>query len=63
MSDQHDSTPPADDWQVDWEGNRRQQLLQTLRATPGQRLRWLEEMIQFAYRTGALPKRGDRTRE
>jgi hypothetical protein len=44
MSDQHDSTPQADDWQADWEGNRRQQLLQTLRATPGQRLQWLEEM-------------------
>lgn len=57
MSEKHDSISQADDWQADWEGNRRQQLLHMLRATPAQRLQWLEEMIRFAYRTGALPKR------
>ncbi len=57
MSDERDASPRADDWQADWEDNRRQQLLHMLRATPAQRLQWLEEMIRFAYRTGALPKR------
>jgi hypothetical protein len=28
-----------------------------LRATPAQRLAWLEEMIALAYSTGALPRK------
>ncbi len=46
-----------------WEAHAREQLRGNLLATPEQRLRWLEEAIRFAYRTGTLPKRetpGDR---
>lgn len=33
-----------------WEEHRREQLKLSLRATPAQRLAWLEEMMQLAYR-------------
>lgn len=42
------------DWQADWEGHRRWQLTAALEATPAQRLAWLEEMLELAYRSGAL---------
>jgi hypothetical protein len=32
-------------------------LTMGLRATPAQRLAWLEEMIAMAYRSGALPRK------
>jgi hypothetical protein len=48
--------PPPDDWEADWESHRRRQLTAGLAATPAQRLAWLEEMIAFAHRCGALPK-------
>ena len=37
-----------------WEGARRALLESTLAATPAQRLAWLEEMLEIAYRSGAL---------
>ncbi len=44
-----------DDWQYGtWEGARRLALESSLAATPAQRLAWLEEMLEFAYRAGAL---------
>lgn len=45
-----------DAWGAGWEAHRRRQLTLGLRATPAERLRWLEEMIALAYRTGALPR-------
>ena len=42
---------------LSWEGARRFQLDRALEATPAQRLAWLEEAIELAYRTGALPRR------
>jgi hypothetical protein len=47
------------DWEVGWESHRRRQLTFALAATPAERLRWLEEMIALAHRTGALPRRRD----
>ena len=44
-------------WQASWTDNREDQLARTLAATPAERLAWLEEMIEVAFRTGALPKR------
>ncbi len=44
----------ADCWDATWEGARRQLLESTLAATPAQRLAWLEEVLEIAYRAGAL---------
>ena len=44
-----------DEWGVGWEAHRVHQLTLALRATPAQRLAWLEEVIALAYRAGALP--------
>jgi hypothetical protein len=45
-----------DAWGAGWEAHRRHQLTLGLRASPAERLRWLEEMIALAHRTGALPR-------
>jgi hypothetical protein len=47
----------ADRWDATWEGARRQALESALAATPAQRLAWLEEMLELAYRTGALARK------
>jgi len=39
-----------------WEAHRRDQRRRVALATPLQRLRWLEDAIIFAHRTGALPR-------
>jgi hypothetical protein len=45
----------------DLHGARRQLLESTLAATPAQRLAWLEEVLEIAYRAGALgPRPPDR---
>jgi len=46
-------------WGAGWEAHRVHQLTLALRATPAQRLAWLEEMIVLAYQVGALPKSRD----
>lgn len=40
-----------------WSSNDEQKLTLALRATPAQRLAWLEEMIVLAYKSGALPRK------
>jgi hypothetical protein len=40
-----------------WTQAQEEKLLIGLRATPAQRLAWLEEMIVLAYRSGALPRK------
>ena len=40
-----------------WEERRKDQLVSGLRATPAQRLSWLESMIELAWQSGALPRR------
>ncbi len=49
-------------WDATWDGARRQLLGSTLKATPAQRLAWLEEILELAYRAGALDtsRAGDR---
>ena len=49
-----DETKP--DW-GSWDANEAEKLTLGLRATPAQRLAWLEEMIALAYRSGALPRK------
>jgi hypothetical protein len=44
------------DW-GSWAANDEQKLTMALRATPAERLAWLEEMIRLAYRSGALPRK------
>lgn len=60
-----DATSPmatgAEDWAAGWESHRRRQLTFALAATPADRLRWLEEMIALAHRSGALPRPRDRS--
>lgn len=48
---------PAEDWKADWEGHRQWQLTAALAATPAQRLAWLEEMIEVAYRATQATRR------
>jgi hypothetical protein len=45
-----------DSWKAGWDEHRREQRTLGLDATPTQRLAWLEEMIEFAHRAGALPR-------
>ncbi|MBI3776194.1 MAG: hypothetical protein HY273_11690 [Gammaproteobacteria bacterium] len=47
-------TPPA----RELTGHEKQQLHFWLRATPAQRLAWLEEMLEFASTVCVLPKVG-----
>lgn len=46
-----------DRWDATWEGARRQLLESTYAATPAQRLAWLEEVLELAYRSGALARK------
>lgn len=43
-------------WDASWEGTRRFQLERASDATPAERLAWLEQAIELAYRTRALPR-------
>jgi hypothetical protein len=43
-----------DEWDAGWESARRELLKSTLAATPAQRLAWLEEALEFAFRAGAI---------
>ena len=42
------------DWGATFEENERRLLELTYSATPAQRLAWLEEALELAYRVGAL---------
>ena len=44
-------------WQARWEDNERAQLRSWLKATPAQRLSWLEQAIGLAYKAGALDRK------
>jgi hypothetical protein len=44
-----------------WEGHRRRALTAGLAVTPARRLAWLEEAIELAFLTGALPRKERRT--
>jgi hypothetical protein len=49
-----DRTKASAAWDSGWEDNSIRLLKATLRATPAQRLAWLEEAIRIAYSSGAL---------
>ena len=50
----------AQEWVGTWEDVEQAQLETMLRATPAQRLAWLEEAMRLAYASGALgTNRGD----
>jgi hypothetical protein len=51
-----DPAETSDSWDATWEGTRKQLLKSSLAATPAQRLAWLEEVLELAYRAGALGK-------
>lgn len=59
MPDDEQHVTGADEWSSGWEARRVEQMILALRATPAQRLAWLEEVIALAHRSGALPKRRD----
>lgn len=52
MSERDDRAPA-----LGWEAHRRAELEGVLKTTPAERLRWLEQAIEFAFRAGALPRR------
>lgn len=45
----------AGDWSAGWESQEIATRQASLAATPAQRLEWLEEAIEIAWATGALP--------
>lgn len=53
-------TSNADDlWDGSWQAAEDRVLENALRATPAQRLAWLEDAIHLAYQSGALPRAED----
>lgn len=60
MSNDHGSDTSTRDWQGDWEGNEQAELRSWLKATPAERLSWLEEAIRRAHEAGALPSREEK---
>lgn len=52
--------PGGERWKASWEEHRREQLTSGLAVTPAERLAWLEETIDLAFRAGALPRRESR---
>ena len=54
MSEQTRKPSSFPEWSAPFEENERHLLELTLSATPAQRLAWLEEALELAYRSGAL---------
>jgi hypothetical protein len=57
MSNRRDGDGVAASFDASWEATRRRQLTLGLSASPAERLRWLEEMLVIAQRSGALERR------
>ncbi|HET9300621.1 MAG TPA: hypothetical protein VFV75_19980 [Candidatus Polarisedimenticolaceae bacterium] len=50
--------PDPEDWgDLSFEGTRRFHLSHTLSLPAAERLAWLEDLIDFAYQAGALPRK------
>ena len=49
-------TPAEHDWPVSWEASREAQFRAMARATPAQRLAWLEQALRMAQASGALSR-------
>jgi hypothetical protein len=57
-----DGKPLQGSWEDGtWKGARRWQMTAAMRATPEQRLAWLEEMIEIAHLSGAARQRLEET--
>jgi hypothetical protein len=52
-----DGHPTGESWSGDFRAAEERMIDASLDATASQRLAWLEEALQFAARTGALPPR------
>ena len=48
--------PAEHDWPVSWEASREAQFRAMARATPAQRLAWLEQALRLAQASGALSR-------
>jgi hypothetical protein len=55
MNEEPDKEPPATETIGTFTETERNLLVRTWSATPAQRLAWLEEALEFAYRAGAIP--------
>jgi hypothetical protein len=53
---------PDGDWQADWDSHRQWQLTASMHASPAERLAWLEEAIELAWKCGAHPALHDARR-
>jgi hypothetical protein len=53
----------AGHWRASYESAREDRLELTSAATPLQRLEWLEEMLEIAYRAGALQATREEARD
>lgn len=52
----HEPSRPLEiEWSAGWESQERATLQASLAATPAQRLEWLEEALEIALASGALP--------
>jgi len=59
------TTDRTDGWECSFADARRRKLVPGLRATPAQRLCWLEESLRLAHASGVLERRraADRRRD
>lgn len=52
---------PDESWDATWEGARRQLLRSIAEAAPSQRLAWLEEALEIAFRAKTQERRKDKS--
>ena len=52
-------TPTPEQWRAGMEAAEDVRRAAALKATPAQRLEWLESAIRFAWAAGALPRKKD----
>lgn len=48
----------VEEWPAGWESQQAATQQACLAATPAERLEWLEEVIEIAWASGALPREG-----
>lgn len=62
MGEQSEPPTPSQETMGTFEETARSHLQQSLSATPAQRLAWLEEALELAYQSGALPSKTQKDR-
>ncbi len=56
-NDRNTNAPPAEPfWPGTWDEVKEAELDDSLRATPAQRLAWLEEALRLAWKAGAIKR-------